>query len=126
VMVLSEQAIIEDIMFDNAKTFSSCRAERITSHVQALGLIATALLRRTKIEEWRLLNEAAQASESELRTGVADYLRRMAASVETGNPSPPDNLEPVFAKWNFAAAGIVENDRPRLVRRLVDQIHGLA
>ncbi len=126
VMVLSEQATIEDIMFDNPKNFSSRLAERITSHVQALGLIATALLRRTKLEEWRLLNEAAQASESELRTGVADYLRRMAASVETGNPSPPDNLEPVFAKWNFAAAGIVENDRPRLVRRLVDQIHGLA
>ncbi|HEY3861860.1 MAG TPA: FUSC family protein [Verrucomicrobiae bacterium] len=126
VMVLSEQAAIEDIMFDNPRNFSSCLAERIASHVQALGLIATALLRRTKIEEWQLLNEAAQASESELRTAVAGHLQRMAASVETGQPSPSGSLESAFAKWNLTAAGIVENDRPRLVRRLVDQVQGVA
>jgi multidrug resistance protein MdtO len=126
VMVLSEQATIEDIMFDNPRNFSTCLVERITAHVQALGLIATALLRRTKIEEWQLLNEPAQASESELRRAVADHLQRMAVSVESGQPSPSGGLEPALAKWNLAAAGAVENDRPRLVRRLVDQIQGLA
>jgi hypothetical protein len=50
----------------------------------------------------------------------------MAVSVESGQPSPSGGLEPALAKWNLAAAGAVENDRPRLVRRLVDQIQGLA
>ena len=125
VLVLSEQAAIEDIMFDNPKKLSTCLAERITSHVQALGLIATALLRRTKLEEWQLLNEATQASESDLRLAAADHLRSMATSVETGQPSPYDSLDSAFAKWNLTAASIVENDRPRLVRRLIDQIQSL-
>ncbi|HEY3855370.1 MAG TPA: FUSC family protein [Verrucomicrobiae bacterium] len=125
VMVLAEQAAIEDITFDNPKNFSSRRTEHITSHVQALGLIATALLRRTKIEEWQLLNREMQALECELRRAVADYLQRMALSVETGQPSPSGSLEPSFAKWNFTTTEIVENDRPRLVRRLVNQVQGL-
>ncbi|HEX4122711.1 MAG TPA: FUSC family protein [Verrucomicrobiae bacterium] len=126
VAVLSEQATIEDIMFDNPKNFSTCMAEHVTSHVQTLGLIATALLRRTKIEEWKLLNEAAQASEAELRTAVADYLQHLAASFETRRPPPSGSLKPAFAKWNLTTAGIAENDRPRLVRRLVDQVQVLA
>ncbi|HEX3717615.1 MAG TPA: FUSC family protein [Verrucomicrobiae bacterium] len=126
VMVLSEQATIENIMFDNPKNFATCLAERITSHVQSLGLMATALLRRTKIEEWQILDQSAKASEFELRMAVADYLRRMAASVETGQPSPSDSFEPAFSKWKLMVAGIVENDRPRLVRRLADQVRGLA
>jgi multidrug resistance protein MdtO len=126
VMVLSEQASIEDIMFDNPKNFSSCLSERITSHIQVLGLIVTALLRRTKLEEWQHLDQAAQTSESELRRSVADNLQRMAASVETGRSSPPSNFESALVKWNLSAPANVENDRPRLVRRLVDQVHGLA
>jgi multidrug resistance protein MdtO len=126
VMVLSEQATIENVMFDNPKNFSSRLAEHITSHIQSLGLLSTALLRRTKIEEWQLLDQPAQASESELRVNVADHLRRMAASVETGQPLPSDGLGFAFAKWNLTAEGLVENDRPRLVRRLVNQVQGLA
>ena len=124
-MVLSEQATIEDTMFDNPKNFSSCLAERITSHVQALGLIATALLRRTKVEEWQMLGQAAQASETELRMAVAKHLNQMAVSVETGQAQPLCNLETSLVKWNQAAEGIVGNDRPRLVRRLVNQVEGL-
>lgn len=121
VIVLSEQATVENVMFDNPKSFSTTMLEHITSHVQALSIIATALLRRTKLDEWQLLNRAAQASEAELRAVVADYLKRMAASVESGQSLPPDNLEPAFAKWNVSAAGIVGNDRPRLIRRLVKE-----
>jgi uncharacterized membrane protein YccC len=125
VMVLAEQAAIENITFDNPKNFSSRMAERITSRVQSLGLISTALLRRTKIEEWQLLNQAAQASESELRMAVAEHLQRMAVSVETGQPSPSGSLESAFAKWDFDATNIIANDRPRLVRRLVRQVEDL-
>ncbi|HTV42148.1 MAG TPA: FUSC family protein [Candidatus Sulfotelmatobacter sp.] len=126
VMVLSEQATVENVMFDNPKNFSTTLLERINSRVQALGLIATALLRRTKLEEWRLLSPAAQASEADLRVVVASYLQRMAASVESAQPLRPCDLESAFAKWNQSAASIVENDRPRLVRRLVRQVQGLA
>jgi multidrug resistance protein MdtO len=126
VLVLSEQAAVENIMFDNPKNFSIILTEHITSHVQATSLVTTALLRRTKLEEWHLLNQTAQASEAELRAVVADYLKRMAASVENGQSLSSCDLESAFAKWNLIAAGIVENDRPRLVRRLVDQVQSLA
>lgn len=126
VMVLSEQAAVENIMFDNPKNFSTTLLEHITSHVQSLGLITTALLRRTKLEEWQLLDQPAQASEAELRGVVARYLQRMAAVVETRQRLSPCNLESAFAKWNSGASSINGNDRPRLVRRLVDQVKSLA
>lgn len=125
VMVLAEQATVENVMFDNPKNFSSTVLEHITSHVQALGLITTALLRRTKLEEWHLLDQTAQASEAELRAVVADYLKCLAASVEKGRTLPCENLDPPFAKWNLSTAAVVENDRPRLVRRLVNQVERL-
>jgi multidrug resistance protein MdtO len=126
VMVLSEQATVENVMFDNPKNFSTTVLEHITSHAQSLGLITTALLARTKLEEWDLLNQGAQASEAELRSAVAGYLQRMAASVESHQPLPPCNLDAAFAKWNPAAASKDGNDRPRLVRRLVHQVQTLA
>jgi multidrug resistance protein MdtO len=126
VPVLAEQAAVENVTFDNPKSFSSALQERIASHAQAIALITTALLRRTKLEEWQLLNQSAQASETELRDAVADHLQHMAVSVENARPLPPDNLEPAFAKWNLTAASIVGNDRPRLVRRLVNQVQSLS
>jgi uncharacterized membrane protein YccC len=119
--VLSEQAVVENVMFDNPKNLSSTLLEHITTHVQALSLITTALLRRTKLEEWHLLNQAVQASEAELRVAVADYFQRVADSVERVRSLPSGNLQSAFAKWNLSVAGIVKNDRPRLVRRLVNQ-----
>lgn len=127
VMVLSEQATVENVMFDNPKTFSSTLMEHITSHVQSLGLIVTALLRRTKLEEWQLLDQPARASEAELRGAVADHLQCLAASVENQQSLPDCKMEAVlYAKWNLAASQIAGNDRPRLVRRLVDQVERLA
>ncbi len=126
VMVLSEQAAIEDLMFDNPKSFSSCLVEHITSHVQSLGLITTALLRRTKLEEWQLLGADTRALESDLRMAVAGHLRLLAAAVETSQRPPPENLQGAFARWSAATAGTVENDRPRLVRRLVIQAQSLS
>jgi multidrug resistance protein MdtO len=125
VPVLAEQAAVENTMFDNPKHFSSTLLEQITSHVQALALITTALLRRTELEEWHLLNKPAQGSEAGLRVLVGDYLKHLADSVENDQSLPPANLEATFAKWNLSAAGIVENDRPRLVRRLVNQVQSL-
>ncbi len=126
VTVLSDQAAVENVMFENPKNFSTTVLERLTFHVQALGLIATALLRQTKLEEWQLLDRPAQAAEAQLRTVVADYLGRAAASVESGQSVPSSNLEPVFADWNRSTTGIIGNDRPRLVRRLVNQVQTLA
>lgn len=125
VMILSEQATVENVMFDNPRNFSTTVLEHITSHAQSLGLITTALLRRTKLEEWQLLNRPAQACEAELRTAVADHLKHLAVSVENRHPLPPDNLDSAFVKWNRAAADIVGNDRPRLIRRLVNQVQSL-
>jgi len=126
VLVLSEQANVENVMFGDPKRFPSTLLDHISSHVQALSLIATALLRRTKLEEWGLLDQRARAAETELRNGVADYLKRIAASVENRQSFPLSNLESALAKWNLTAAGIVDNDRPRLVRRLVSQVESLA
>ena len=126
VLVLSEQANVENVMFGDPKRFPSTLLDHISSHVQALSLIATALLRRTKLEEWGLLDQRARAAETELRNGVGDYLKRIAASVENRQSFPLSNLESALAKWNLTAAGIVDNDRPRLVRRLVSQVESLA
>ena len=126
VLVLSEQANVENVMFGDPKMFPSTLLERVSSHVQALSLIATALLRRTKLEEWNLLDQPARAAETELRNGVADYLKGIAASVENRQSFPSCHLESALAKWNLTAAGVVDNDRPRLVRRLVSQVESLA
>jgi hypothetical protein len=126
VLVLSEQSAVENVMFDNPKIFSSTLIEHIASHIQSLGLISTALMRRTKLEEWQLLNQSAQSSEAELRLMIAEYMRCLAASVENHQSFPGCQLDSaVVAKWNSAAPPGVGNDRPRLVRRLVDQVQSL-
>jgi hypothetical protein len=89
-------------------------------------LITTALLRRTKLEEWQRLDKPAQSSESELRVAVSDYLQRTADSLESGGPIASIELDSACKKWNLAVANIQGNDRPRLVRRLVDQVSELA
>jgi hypothetical protein len=57
---------------------------------------------------------------------MSDYLQRTAASVESGRPIVPIELESACTKWNLAVANIQGNDRPRLVRRLVDQVRELS
>jgi multidrug resistance protein MdtO len=121
-LVLSEQAGVENVVFHNPKGFAPVMLEHLTVHVQAMTLITTGLLRRTKLEEWQRLDKPAQSSESALRAAVSDYLQRTAALVESGRPIVPIELESACTKWNLAVADIQGNDRPRLVRRLVDQV----
>jgi multidrug resistance protein MdtO len=125
-LVLSEQVGVENVMFHNPKGFSPAVLEHLTVHVQSMTLITTALLRRTKLEEWQRLDKPAQSSESELRVAVSDYLQRTADSLESGGPIASIELDSACKKWNLAVANIQGNDRPRLVRRLVDQVSELA
>jgi hypothetical protein len=87
--------------------------------------MTTALLRKTKLEEWQQLDELAQQAEIVLRTGAAEELQHVAAFVETGKPSKSNGLESAFTTWNQTVAQVTENDRPRLVRRLIEQIRQL-
>jgi uncharacterized membrane protein YccC len=121
VLLLSEQAAVENAMFRTPKSFSTPMLEHFTAHIQALGLIATALLRRTKLEEWQRLDEQIQTSESTLRHVIACELERTAAFVEQGEHPRQCNLEAALANWNAAVASVTGNDRPRLVRRVVEQ-----
>jgi multidrug resistance protein MdtO len=125
ISILSEQADVENIVFRNTKRFSPSLLEHVTAQVQSLCLIATGLLRRTKLEEWQRLDKHVQETESTLRNVASDCLRRMAAFVESGRQVPPNELESAFTEWNLTVANVAGNDRPRLVRRLVDQIRRL-
>jgi multidrug resistance protein MdtO len=122
VLLLSEQAAVENTMFRTPKSFSTPMLEHFTAHIQALGLITTALLRRTKLEEWQRLDAPVQASESRLRNVIACELEYTASFVEQGEHPRQCNLEAALAAWNAATASVTGNDRPRLVRRAVEQV----
>jgi multidrug resistance protein MdtO len=126
VLVLSEQAAVENIMFRHARSFSPAGLARLTAHIQALGLITTALFRRTKLEEWQRLAPEVQVAETALRAEISDYLKRVADYVREGRRPESCPLESALATWNRAAAQVTDNDRPRLVRRLVGQIREIA
>jgi hypothetical protein len=57
-----------------------------------------------------------------LRTSAARQLQNVAAYVETGHCPKSGELEPAFAEWDRIAPPQEENDRPRLVRRVIDQV----
>ena len=124
-LVLSEQVKVENVVFHNPKGFSPALLEHLTMHVQVLSLMATALLRRTKLEEWQRLDKAVQQTESTLRSEAADYLERLAGAVESAQPLMPGELETACANWNLAVAHVEGNDRPRLVRRFINQVREL-
>ncbi len=120
----------ELIVFENAKTdkpdgLSPSALERLAAHTQALCLMTTALLRKTKLEEWQRLEDPVQQAETALRTKAAERLQNFAAFIETSQPTKSNDLEATFASWDQAAARVTENDRPRLVRGLVEQIRQL-
>ena len=119
---LSELTVFETVKTDKAETFSSASLERLASHTQALCLMATALLRKTKLEEWQRLEKPVQQAETALRNSAAEQLQHVAAFIETGQPPKPNGLESNFTTWNHAVAHVTDNDRPRLVRRLVEEI----
>ena len=125
ILALSEQAAVEDITFRNPKTFSPAVLKRLTAHIQALCLITTALWRRTKLEEWHRLKEPVQETETALRSEMADYLRQVADFVHTARPPKECQLDRAYEAWNQTTQGVTDNDRPRLVRRLVNQVREL-
>ncbi len=124
-LVLSEQVKVENLIFHNPKGFSPALLEHLTMHVQVLCLMTTALLRRTKLEEWQHLDKTAQQNEATLRSDAADYLERLAGAVESAQPLMPAELETACANWNLAVAQVAGNDRPRLVRRFINQVREL-
>ena len=119
---LSELTVFENVKTDKPDNLSPSVLERLASQTQALCLMTTALLRKTKLEEWRRLEEPAQQAETVLRSSAAKQLQNIAAFIETGQPPKPNGLESNFMTWNHAVAHVTDNDRPRLVRRLVEQI----
>jgi multidrug resistance protein MdtO len=125
VLVLLEQTTVENVMFRNPRSFSPVLLERLTAHIQALCLITTALLRRTKVEEWQRLEQPVQAAEAALRGVIAEYLQHIINYLQNGPRPKPCEMQRALAAWNRAAEGTTGNDRPRLVRRLVDQIQRL-
>jgi len=124
-MGLSELVAVENAIINNQNRLSPSVLERITTHAQALTLITNFLVGSTKLEEWQRLDKTAQQAEMELRTGAADQLMRVAVFVEGGRPAKSSNLEPAFTSWNHAVSGITGNDRPRLVRRMAEQVRFL-
>jgi len=125
VLLFSEQAAVESLMFRDARSFSPEFREHFTSHIQALCLIATALLRRTKLEEWQRLAPPVQAAESAVRAAQADYFENLALFIESGKGLKPLNWDSALETWNRATWGITNNDRPRLVNRLINQTQRL-
>ena len=123
---LSELTLFENTKMATPENLSLSVLECLASHTQALCLMTTALLRKTKLEEWQRLAAPAQQAETVLRTSAAEHLQHVAAFVETGQPLKSSGLESAFTTWNHAVAQVTENDRPRLVRRLVEQIGHLS
>jgi hypothetical protein len=123
---LSELTVFENTNTDKPDSLSPSGLELLASHTQALCLMATALLRKTKLEEWQRLEEPVQQAETVLRASAAEQLQHVAALVETGQPSKSNGLESAFTAWNHAVVQVTDNDRPRLVRRVVEQIQHLA
>jgi multidrug resistance protein MdtO len=123
---LSELIVFENAKTDKPDSFSPSVLEHLASHTQALCLMTTALLRKTKLEEWQRLEEPVQQAETVLRMSAADQLQRVADFVEAGQPLKSNGLETTFSAWNHAVSQVKENDRLRLMRRVVRQIQHLA
>jgi multidrug resistance protein MdtO len=125
ILVLTEQAAVENFVFRTPQSFSPALLDHLTTRIQALSLITTALLRRTKLEEWQRLDQPVQVTESTLRAVIADYLHGAAEFVNNGHRPQVCEMEHAVTAWNQTAEGIAGNDRPRLIRRLVGQIREL-
>ena len=125
VLLFSEQTAVENVIFRDTRSFSPELLEQLTAHIQALSLIATALLRRTKLEEWQRLAPEVQAAESAVRGVLAEHLENLALFIETGKEFKPRNWGSALEVWNRATGNVDGNDRPRLVNRLISQTQRL-
>ena len=119
---LSELTVFENAKTDRTSARSPAELQALASHTQALCLMTTALLRKTKLEEWEQQEPPVQQAETTLRQSAAEQLQHIATCLETGRPSEPSNLEATYAAWKETVARCTENDRPRLVRHLIEQI----
>ena len=119
---LSELVAVENMVIPNQQGPSLTALERMTADTQALCLMTDILLEQAKMEEWERLSPAVQAAETVLRATAARQLQQAAAYVETGHCPKSAELEYAFAEWNQIVPPPAENDRPRLVRRVIDQV----
>ena len=123
---LSEVMIFEQRAADTQSVFPPARLENMVAGTQALSLMTSALLGRTKLEEWHRLEKPVQAAETVLRTQVAENLDQIAAHLEGGPRPDPAALEYSFRAWTHAAATVTRNDRPRVIRRVMVQLKELS
>ena len=56
---------------------------------------------------------------------AAEQLQGTATFIESGQPGRASDLETAFAAWNHVVVQVTGNDRPRLVRRIIDQVRQL-
>jgi multidrug resistance protein MdtO len=123
---LSELIVFENAKTDTPDSLSPSAIERLSSHTQALCLMTTALMGKTKLEEWQRLETRVQQAETVLRMSAAERLQVVAVFIESGQPPKPNDMESIFTTWNHTVVRVADNDRPRLVRRLVEEIQHLA
>jgi multidrug resistance protein MdtO len=119
---LSELVAFEHIVIPSQGGPSLSALERMTADTQALCLMTDILLEQTKLEEWQRLSLPVQAAEMALRASAARQLQHVATYVETGHCPKSAELELAFAEWNRIAPPQAENDRPRLVRRVIERV----
>ena len=119
---LSELVAIENIVIADQGGPSLTALERMTADTQALCLMTNILLEQAKLEEWQQLSPAVQAAEIDLRASAARQLQQVAVYVESGFCPKSAELELAFAEWDRKVPSPAENDRPRLVRRVIEQI----
>ena len=119
---LSELVAIENIVIADHDGPSLTALERMTADTQALCLMTNILLEQAKLEEWQQLSPAVQAAETDLRASAARQLQHVAAYIESGNCPKSAELELALVEWNQKVPSPAENDRPRLVRRVIEQI----
>ncbi|HEV2694502.1 MAG TPA: FUSC family protein [Verrucomicrobiae bacterium] len=123
---LSELVVTEQVTPADHEHISPAALEHITAHTQSLSLMTSALFAKTKLEDWQRLDPAAQQAELELRTRAADQLRQAAGFIETSRPIKSTDMEGAFAAWNRTVTNITDNDRPRLVRRVIQQVRQIS
>ena len=122
---LSELAVIEDAIIKNRDAISPVILERMAANTQSLSLISFILAGKTKMEEWQHLDPKVQEAEIALRARAAEELEQIARFVESCKPGIVPGIHPAYTAWNELAATVSDNDRPRLVRRMMAQVREL-
>ena len=123
---LSELVAIENVSTPDQERLSAAELEHFTAHTQALSLMTTALFAKTKLEDWQKLGQPAQLAEAILRERAAGQLRRTASFLEGGRREKSSELDDAFTQWNQAVAQVTNNDRPRLIRRIIGEVERMA